>query len=308
MDKPLLSICIPTYNRSDCLEKCLEALVKQECFDNRIEIIISDNCSTDNTQIIGERYKKQFCNIHYYRNEENLIDGNFSLAFSRASGYLRKLTNDTIIYRPGALKYMLTAVENNLKNRPQIFFLNSGENKYPMVINDLESYVGNLGFRLTWIASIALWDDDCDDLSILAENAYTRLGQVPFLLSNFEKRGKAVVLDEVIMDSLSPDKKDLSYGLYNVFYTTFLGFLKQYLSDGKITEACYEKVRKDLLFKFFFGWILEWENNSDQYIFSDEDLKGLIWEAYHNEKYYSDYKRKRRIHIVKSKLRKGLLG
>lgn len=46
--KPYLSICIPTYNRSEVLKESLMQLLKYEGDD--IEVVISDNCSPDNTE------------------------------------------------------------------------------------------------------------------------------------------------------------------------------------------------------------------------------------------------------------------
>ena len=48
MNKPLLSICIPTYNRSYYLKECLDCIVcqfrdKEVC--DQVEIVISDNAS-----------------------------------------------------------------------------------------------------------------------------------------------------------------------------------------------------------------------------------------------------------------------
>ena len=126
MEKPILSICIPTYNRASCLDKCLEAIVAQEEV-NRIEVVVSDNCSSDNTPNIVEKYSRQYPNIVYYRNTKNLIDENFPLALQRATGMLRKLTNDTIIYNTGAISYMVKAAEDNIAAKPQIYFLNSGK-------------------------------------------------------------------------------------------------------------------------------------------------------------------------------------
>ncbi|MCX8512062.1 MAG: glycosyltransferase, partial [Chthoniobacteraceae bacterium] len=44
-----LSICIPTFNRSQYLRLTLESITNQELFQNsdEIEIVISDNCSSD---------------------------------------------------------------------------------------------------------------------------------------------------------------------------------------------------------------------------------------------------------------------
>ena len=46
---PILSICIPTYNRADILNKSLYILTSNEAFDDQTEVVIVDNCSTDHT-------------------------------------------------------------------------------------------------------------------------------------------------------------------------------------------------------------------------------------------------------------------
>lgn len=40
--RPLLSICIPTYNRALALKRNLECLVELSGFDEEVEIVISD--------------------------------------------------------------------------------------------------------------------------------------------------------------------------------------------------------------------------------------------------------------------------
>ena len=53
----LLSILIPTYNRSYCLPKLLDSLGRNGYFENpRVEIVIADNCSNDSTQAILRSY------------------------------------------------------------------------------------------------------------------------------------------------------------------------------------------------------------------------------------------------------------
>lgn len=290
--KPLLSICIPTFNRASYLERCLDQIVHQEAFDSQVEVVVSDNCSEDDTKDVVERFQKTYDNIRYYRNEENLVDLNFALVFQRATGYLRKLTNDTVIYHPGAIKYMKEIAKKNLDRRPQIYFLNSGKRDDSIVITSIEDYIRSIGFLMTWTISVAVWDDDCEDLHTLSEQAHTRLGQVPFLLENFEKRGSAIISDKKIMNVQPVEKKDLTYGLYRVFYKTFLGFIKPYVDCGKISENCYEEVRKQLLLDFFCPWIVIKETRADQYKFSNEKTKELVESEYLNESYFRRYKRK----------------
>lgn len=58
MKSPVLSICIPTNNRSSFLQKNLLAVGQMATKD--IEIIIGDDASTDNTSEIIEKFKKDY--------------------------------------------------------------------------------------------------------------------------------------------------------------------------------------------------------------------------------------------------------
>ena len=54
-----LSICIPSYNRLDCLENCLESILisSQNVKKFEFEVCISDNCSDKDPIDLIERYK-----------------------------------------------------------------------------------------------------------------------------------------------------------------------------------------------------------------------------------------------------------
>jgi abequosyltransferase len=66
MNTILLSICIPTFNRSEVLDNTLNSLFSNSEFNsNQIEVIVSDNCSTDNTVQVVTKYPL----VKYYRNK-----------------------------------------------------------------------------------------------------------------------------------------------------------------------------------------------------------------------------------------------
>ncbi len=289
--KPLLSICIPTYNRADYLEKCLTAIVSQEAFEE-IEVVISDNCSTDDTEKIGKKYEQKYKNIVYFRNEKNIHDMNFPLVLQRARGTLRKLTNDTVIYKPGAIRYMLDAVRECVDKQHQVYFLNSeGKDESSHYYQKLEDYIGNIGYLLTWIGAVAIWEDDCDDLSTFINNTDSKIAQVPYLLEHFEKHNGAVIYPKHIMDGIIPKNKNVSYGLYKVFYENFLGYIKPYVERRVISKECYDRVRKILLIEFFCPWIVKSEKYREEYLFAEnENLKELIEKEYKDETYYKEYK------------------
>lgn len=70
MSKPTLSICIPTYNRSETLKRLIDSIVNQYWFNHgvEIEIVINDGPSIDNTKELVGEYQKKYENIRYFRN------------------------------------------------------------------------------------------------------------------------------------------------------------------------------------------------------------------------------------------------
>ena len=110
-NQPLLSICIPTYNRAEKLQQCLDHITCQfhdESTKNAIEVVISDNASEDNTTQVVKKLQESFDNIRYFRNEKNLgIDKNIINSVVMASGkYCWHIGDDDFIQN-GALKFLV---------------------------------------------------------------------------------------------------------------------------------------------------------------------------------------------------------
>ena len=65
----LISICIPTYNRPECLLNFLNSLSLQT--NKNFEVCLSDNCSKKNIKNLIQPYKKKL-KIKFNRNKKNL--------------------------------------------------------------------------------------------------------------------------------------------------------------------------------------------------------------------------------------------
>src|SRR5712691_1056213 len=64
---PRLSAVIPTYNRSDLLTECLDALLGQTA--TNVEVIVADNASPSNIQkIVNRRYGTRIKTVRLDRN------------------------------------------------------------------------------------------------------------------------------------------------------------------------------------------------------------------------------------------------
>jgi glycosyltransferase involved in cell wall biosynthesis len=83
--EPLVSVCIPTYNRVGALQRAVRAIVEGSY--GNVEIIISDNASTDETQTACLAMSEKDPRIKYFRHAKNQgPTKNFAFAKSKASG------------------------------------------------------------------------------------------------------------------------------------------------------------------------------------------------------------------------------
>lgn len=120
----ILSICIPTYNRPECLLNCLNSIV----ISNRnkkidFEVCISDNCSDADIEKLINPFKKEL-NIKFNRNNKNLgFAVNILKVVSMASGdFVWLIGNDDLIL-PHALEKLNSIITDN--SDVDFFYINS---------------------------------------------------------------------------------------------------------------------------------------------------------------------------------------
>lgn len=98
---PRVTVCIPTYNRSEYLTQCLSCLLAQTFTD--FELIISDNCSTDGTSEVVRRFADP--RIRYYRNTHNIgVFPNMNRCLELATGDYVSILHDDDVYAPRFLE------------------------------------------------------------------------------------------------------------------------------------------------------------------------------------------------------------
>lgn len=294
MKKPLLSICIPTYNRANYLKKSIESIIDQEEFKNgEVEIIISDNASEDNTEEIGIKYAGQYSNINYFRNIQNIKDENFSLALSRAHGVLRRLCNDTLIFGKHSLQYMCNIVRQYKDTKPQIVWNNKDGGEGNIVETNFVDAIVDLNYWITSIATFSVWEDDCIDIEKDIAGSELSLWQVKKFLELAYKKDRILILYNNITKTQQVYKKDISYGLYQVFYLNYFKLMQPYFDKGILTNEDREYLEKVLLLEFFPDWCAKWKlKNTSMRYSQSEDLYGCIYRQYYDKAYWNDFLKK----------------
>lgn len=291
--KPLLSICIPTYNRSQYLKKSIDSIVIQKEFLNgSVEIVISDNASTDDTEGLLRPYVEKYSNFYYFRNKKNVRDKNFPLVLSKAHGKLRRLCNDTICFREGSLEYMCEIVKKYEKTKPHIFWLASKDNHRDEILTFRQSIL-SVSYLITWIACFSIWDFECIGIDLDTSGTELHLWQVRKTLQLSSEKDKVLLVYKNLIYTQDVYKKDISYGLYHVFYENYFALLNPYFENGKLTNADKDYLERDLLLNFFPEWCVKWklQNTSLQYL-QTEDLCAKIYQEFHSRSYWQDYKKR----------------
>lgn len=121
---PLLSICIPTFNRAGLLDVCLASLLPQvsahvtaqvTAAGPIVECVVSDNCSSDATQATLAKYQGQFPFLRISRNTSNIgIIGNITkVASELATGQFVWLIGDDDVMTAGAVERLLNRLHQS---------------------------------------------------------------------------------------------------------------------------------------------------------------------------------------------------
>jgi len=117
---PLLSICIPTYNRAAFLPDTLDSVVSQWADD--LEITVADNASTDGTQALVESYREKYGAVRYFRWDSNQgADRNYLKCVELATARHCLILGSDDALAPGAIAELRRVLE---ARRPTIVLFN----------------------------------------------------------------------------------------------------------------------------------------------------------------------------------------
>ena len=119
-----LSICIPTFNRTHCLNNCLNSIYISNLFFNcEFEVCISDNCSTEDVEKVVNSFKDKI-KIKFKKNKQNLgLGKNIVESVSMAEGdYVWIIGNDDLLL-PNTLQKLFNLL--SIHKDVDYFYINS---------------------------------------------------------------------------------------------------------------------------------------------------------------------------------------
>lgn len=155
-ERPLLAICIPTYNRCEILEECLRDTISKVKKYN-FPVVVVDNASTDGTQELVMKFVDEYPALEYHLQSENLgADRNFESCLKLSPAAYSWLLGDS--YR--IVEEELDALIDILQNGQHCALINNSLNRVRNVASavyaDPDRLLYDIGWHMTILCSLIL--------------------------------------------------------------------------------------------------------------------------------------------------------
>lgn len=266
MPKPLLTIAIPTYNRSACLQLCLSVLLPQvERAGGEVEVIVSDNASMDDTPAVVAAHQGKVP-ILYLRNEENVgADRNFIQCFGRAQGDYMLLLGDDDVLLEGALQKLIPILRNRQAGVVHIKgygFREDYRKEHPrrpgsgrtLEYRNPRAFARKVNINLTFMSGNVVHRACVHDEVRLEDFCDTNLVQLGWLVPAILKAPVNLVYDEYLIAAKAENTG--GYGLCKVFGLNMHGIFQRFMDQG-LDPGFFRQITGKTITHFFPHWILK---------------------------------------------------
>lgn len=137
----MISIVIPLYNKSKCIEKCIESVLSQSL--NDWELVIIDDGSTDNSCNIVEKYLEDK-RIRLIRQSNRGVSNARNHGIKEAKGEWIVFIDADDSFLPNALKTLYdTAINNKTLISTANFIVRKGDNDFTFCKGKKERLISN---------------------------------------------------------------------------------------------------------------------------------------------------------------------
>ncbi len=307
LNVPMLSICIPTYNRTDILRDSLNSIYSQNIDETMFEVCISDDSSTFETENMIKKEFSQHTNLVYKRTVcesfMNLIE-----ALKLGHGEFLKLCNDTSIFQPNSLNKLLAIINFARNDKPVIFFpcRNNIEDNSKVYYNDFDSFMNDVSYFSTWACGFGIWKDTF--YSKLEKRIFIdkMFPHTSFLFDMSDSKG-FLVYDYKYLEIITPPKKG-GYNIPETFGKRYILMLNALFTKKEISFSTFCKIKKDVL-KFIIDWFVNVKIEPTRYTYDFSHNMRYITEMFGKKEYIKfffisrKFLAKKRIAYIKKKIK-----
>jgi len=245
-----ITVCIPTYNRSDLLGTAINSVLRQDF--KKFDILIIDNNSSDNTEIVVKEFKDN--RIRFIKNKRNLgFHGNLQKCLDTASSKYIIFLADDDFFLQGALKKLYMALEENpsiIVGKPANFrFFGLNFKRYiidqksanPIILTRGDEAISqSLFFGLGGFSGLIIRKEDIK-ITITSKGDLASLIEPLF---EFLSRGDFLYIPDILVGYRS--HQNLAYKIYisSSYTSELIPLYKKYLKNHDLYLSTIENIIK----------------------------------------------------------------
>lgn len=250
----ILSICIPTYNRKEFLEKAVKSVLA--VYRPQIEIMISDNCSSDDTENYCRNLVSENPQIKYIRNSTNIgPDGNFLQLLQKANGkYIQILSDDDEVRCADIDNFLLFLSKNDFSLGEFYAVVKGRESTVPVKANkiykdsEICDFIKEHGIFLTFVSSLLFSREAFLKIENPERFLNTNLLQTHLAAETLKSGGAADIFDYFISATQNTSG---GYNFYEVFIKNWRSVLFETMRNVGIPKRFLrQQFARDLRFPF----------------------------------------------------------
>lgn len=278
-NQPLLSICIPTFNRPEILKAVLDSIFTQNVDETLYEVCVSDNSKTADNKNIIDSYFKDKTNLKYKQTD---CEGFYNSieALKLGTGRFLKLNNDTGKFIDRALERMIKSLNDiSVSDNSVIFYTMTSSMEQPQISasSSFDDFLFSISHVSTWSSSFGIWKKDLDDL-LEKDIAINRMFPHTSLLFYLYDKQKYYIDSYKYIDTVEVSKKG-GYNLPDVFGIQYMSLVNALLNNNYITQKTYQKISSDTE-NFIVEWYINQLCNPEKFCFDFSHKGKSIYKAF----------------------------
>ncbi|HEX3029564.1 MAG TPA: glycosyltransferase [Clostridia bacterium] len=286
--QPLISICIPTYNRAKDLDTCLCSIFSQIGSSSLFEVVVINNDSKDNTEDIISKYALAHTNLVHQKNPVNIgPEKNYLKALDSAKGEYLLLHGDDDFFADGSLNRLFNTVKRN-RDKSIIFIDVLHDDKKEIPVKSLDDFIYlETGTSSAFITSIMLKSSEYHKIEDKEKFLGSELNQVYLLFTIIEGNSNGCVVN----DSMFRYASNLSGGYEwpRIFIQGYLELLDYFRSRGSISEEMIRFEKERMLKQNILKWFVIFSRENRLKEFGMECLDKYLLKYYNCEPYFQEF-------------------
>lgn len=266
MSNSMLSVAIPTYNRTDILISNLQSIL-DELIEHQIAVYISDDSNNEETEIAIQELQTIHPLIFYFKNEPKLgHDKNCIRTLSIPKQEYIWYLGDSMIPKKGAIRKILKVLLDNDFDFVSVNAEGRRLDKESKVYTDAPVAFSDIGWHLT-MSGATIYKKAALELEKIDISKCSNFPQLAIIFKNFNKK-KMYWINEKLISSNINKKSYWSSRVLDVFVIDYHKTLDYIFGDKyNVSNLVYQHLSNSGLLSFYslLGLVVNGNISSDSY-------------------------------------------